>query len=144
MKNLYIAYGSNMDKEQMKFRCPNAKFRGAGYLDGQRLEFYLHATIEPCEKGRVPVAVWEVTESDVKNLDIYEGYPRYYKTADFSVKLNDGNTLKGFAYVMNKIRVSPPDYDYFERIAESYISLGFGGELKELNGALKRAYTRQK
>lgn len=144
MKYLYIAYGSNMDKEQMKFRCPEAKVRGTGYLEGQRLEFYLHATIEPCKDNKVPVLVWEVSDSDVRNLDLYEGYPKYYKTANYSVKLNDGNTLKGFAYVMNKKRVAPPNYDYFQRIAESYISLDFAEDIKELNEAQKRAYERDK
>ena len=43
----YIAYGSNMVKAQMAFRCPGAKLIGTGYLPNHRLEFYLHATV-PC------------------------------------------------------------------------------------------------
>ena len=43
----YIAYGSNMVQHQMAYRCPNAKLIGMGYLRNYRLEFYLHATVEP-------------------------------------------------------------------------------------------------
>ena len=43
---LYIAYGSNMVREQMDYRCPDAKLIGTGYMAGARLEFYLHATVE--------------------------------------------------------------------------------------------------
>ena len=42
----YIAYGSNMVKEQMAYRCPGAKLIGTGYLPNHRLAFYLHATVE--------------------------------------------------------------------------------------------------
>ena len=34
----YIAYGSNMVKAQMAFRCPGAKLIGTGYLPNHRLE----------------------------------------------------------------------------------------------------------
>ena len=36
---LYIAYGSNMNKNQMRIRCPKAKPMGAYFLDGWRLVF---------------------------------------------------------------------------------------------------------
>ena len=35
----YIAYGSNMVKEQMAYRCPGAKLIGTGYLPNHRLAF---------------------------------------------------------------------------------------------------------
>ena len=58
---LYIAYGSNMVREQMDYRCPDAKLIGTGYIAGARLEFYLHATVEKTGdmRNRVPVAVWD-------------------------------------------------------------------------------------
>ena len=61
----YIAYGSNMVKEQMAYRCPGAKLIGTGYLPNHRLAFYLHATVERsrARNARVPVAVWEIDAS---------------------------------------------------------------------------------
>ena len=32
MAKLYVAYGSNLNKEQMKDRCPGAEFVGTGTL----------------------------------------------------------------------------------------------------------------
>ena len=45
----YIAYGSNMVKEQMAYRCPGAKLIGTGYLPNHRLAFYL-----PRHRGAKP------------------------------------------------------------------------------------------
>lgn len=38
-KKLYVAYGSNLNKGQMKYRCPTAKYVGAGELQGYELQF---------------------------------------------------------------------------------------------------------
>ena len=67
----YIAYGSNMVKEQMAFRCPEAKLIGTGHIERARLEVYLHATVERTRRktDRVPVAVWEINQRDERSLD---------------------------------------------------------------------------
>ena len=54
-KKIYIAYGSNMDLEQMRYRCPNAKMKGTGVLENWRLMFKgsltgSYATIEEEEE----------------------------------------------------------------------------------------------
>ena len=36
---MYIAYGSNMDLEQMQRRCPEAELLGTGRLENWRLMF---------------------------------------------------------------------------------------------------------
>ena len=36
---LYLAYGSNMNADQMKNRCPNSEAINWGYLDGYKLVF---------------------------------------------------------------------------------------------------------
>jgi len=38
-KKLYVAYGSNLNKNQMRYRCPTAKFYGIGELQGYELQF---------------------------------------------------------------------------------------------------------
>ena len=38
-KKLYIAYGSNLNLEQMKFRCPTAKLVGKGIVENYELQF---------------------------------------------------------------------------------------------------------
>lgn len=59
---LYIAYGSNMNIEQMARRCPTAKVVASTWLEGYRLRFMggsysAVATIEPSEDDLVPVLV---------------------------------------------------------------------------------------
>ena len=38
-KTLYVAYGSNMNVEQMQHRCPTAKVVTSMFLEGYRLRF---------------------------------------------------------------------------------------------------------
>ena len=45
MKKYYLAYGSNLNLEQMKYRCPNAKKAGAYLLKDWALEFRYYLTI---------------------------------------------------------------------------------------------------
>ena len=135
----YIAYGSNMSMEQMGFRCPDAWVVGVGYLEDYKLEFYLHATVEPSNKGdRVPVVVWEISENDEKSLDVYEGCPNYYVKQTATVRMSDGEEIVGLIYVMNKFRDFPPSRDYVDGIEQAYRRFGF---LKELKG-LRKAVTR--
>ena len=83
MKKYYIAYGSNLNVQQMKFRCPAARIVGTSIIrnyellyKGSKTGSYL--TIEKKKGSVVPVAVWEVTADDEKRLDTYEGFPNFY------------------------------------------------------------------
>ena len=38
-KKLYIAYGSNLNLKQMKYRCPTAKLIGKGVVENYGLQF---------------------------------------------------------------------------------------------------------
>ena len=75
-KRLYLAYGSNINLEQMAYRCPTAKVIGAAMLPNQELNFRRVATIDPKEGAEVPVLVWEIGQQDEINLDYYEGATR--------------------------------------------------------------------
>ena len=147
----YIAYGSNMVKEQMAHRCPDAKLIGAGYIEGYQLEFFLHATVERSQiKGsrnssptRVPVAVWEISKADEQQLDLYEGYPIYYTKTKIPVRMADGSEIKGMVYLMKHIRTAPPIAGYYNGIVDAYHELGFGSEIKTvLEPALRRSLKR--
>ena len=58
-RRLYIAYGSNINLEQMAYRCPNSKVVGKEMLKGYELEFRGVATIVPKENAEVPVLIWD-------------------------------------------------------------------------------------
>ena len=143
----YIAYGSNMVAEQMALRCPDAKLIGAGHIEGARLEFYLHATVERSriEGARVPVAVWEISKNDEQRLDQYEGYPNYYTKIMWPVRMADGSQIRGMVYVMKLIRTSPPAVCYYNGITSAYVELGLGSEIKTvLEPALRRSLKRKR
>ena len=76
--NLYFAYGSNLNHDQMAWRCPTARFVKRFDLRGWRLAFGHHATIVPQRGAAVPGALWLVQPQDFLALDRYEGYPTYY------------------------------------------------------------------
>ena len=68
-KRYYIAYGSNLNVQQMRWRCPGARIIGTSELQDYRLLFKgsktgSYLTVEPKKGCTVPVAVWEVTDQD--------------------------------------------------------------------------------
>ena len=143
----YIAYGSNMVKEQMAHRCPGAMLIGIGYLPNHRLEFYLHATVERTRAhgAKVPVAVWEISEEDERSLDRYEGFPTYYTKHRRLVVMDDGTELWGMVYIMNMIRPQPPTSAYYNGIHNAYMKLGLRSEIERvLEPALQRSQRRKR
>ena len=75
-KQLYIAYGSNINLEQMAYRCPHSKVVGTSEIEGYELEFRGVATIVPKENASVPVLIWELNDRDLPILNRYEGATR--------------------------------------------------------------------
>ena len=83
---LYFAYGMNTNKEEMAYRCPNARAMGRAILSGYRLEFKSFATIVPNPKESVEGVLWTITDSDESALDMLEGYPEFYDKKTVSVE----------------------------------------------------------
>ena len=106
-KRLYIAYGSNINLEQMANRCPNSKIVSQEMLKGYELEFRGVATIVPKENAEVPVLIWEIDGRDEHSLDKYEGFPNYYRKGLFEIDVN-GEKKECMAYLMNSGHISPP------------------------------------
>ena len=78
----YFAYGSNLNHFQMKRRCKDSIFLKKINLSNFKLTFrskYRAADIEPKKNSIVSGALFEISKSDEKKLDIYEDYPNLYK-----------------------------------------------------------------
>jgi len=116
---IYVAYGSNMNMEQMKRRCPKAKPIGKGIIENYKLEFRGVANIIKCKEKRVPVALWEITDECEKSLDIYEGYPKLYRKEYVKIKL-ENQEITGMVYVMNYKGIAPPNQMYYNIIKQGY------------------------
>jgi len=84
---LYFAYGSNLNHFQMKKRCKDSVFLKKINLTNFTLNFrskYRAADIEPKQNSIVPGALFEISKSDEKKLDIYEDYPILYRKYYFT------------------------------------------------------------
>jgi gamma-glutamylcyclotransferase (GGCT)/AIG2-like uncharacterized protein YtfP len=133
-KKLYLAYGSNLNLEQMAHRCPTAKVVGKAEINNMQLLFRgphdgAVATIEPRKGSAVPVLVWEITPEDEAALDRYEGFPLLYRKETVNVK-QGGKAIKAMVYIMNEGRpLGKPGCYYYSIIYEGYMSAGFDTEI---------------
>lgn len=119
-KKLYIAYGSNMNQQQMKNRCPDAEIVGVAELPNYQLQFRRVLTVVPCPGSSVPVAVWHISSKDEENLDVYEGYPSFYRKEQLSIPFSDGSAHSGMIYLMNGGCIAPPSVHYFNIVEQGY------------------------
>ena len=92
----YIAYGSNLNREQMAQRCPDAKVIESGMLKDYELLFRGYtdaavATVEPKEGENVPVLIWA-------NLSTYFKYPEAVRTLIYTT-----NAIEGFNRQLRKV-----------------------------------------
>ena len=144
MKMKYmLAYGSNLDIEQMRRRCPDAVPVGTAEILGYRLLFKgsktgSYLTIEKKARRKIPVLVWQVSDADEAILDRYEGFPIFYRKETMEVKIHDlqGGAAIGkanaFVYLMDESRPlgAPADW-YYVLCADAYRRLGFDRRILE-------------
>ena len=121
---MYFAYGSNINLEQMDYRCPDATVIGPVTLENYELLFRRggFATIAPCEGGKVHGLLWSITPECERSLDRYEGYPRFYDKRMVTVRDGEGRSLSVMAYIMDERFREPmlPTTTYYNGILEGY------------------------
>ena len=129
----YLAYGSNLNRAQMRHRCPDAYPVGTCLLKNHKLVFRRgFLTIEPEQGASVPVAVWAISRDDEKNLDRYEGYPRFYYKKEFPLVFSgrEGDQVReiivdGMAYIMTDgFPIQAPSDTYMRTCMEGYLNFG--------------------
>lgn len=121
-KKYYIAYGSNLNMEQMSYRCPTARVVGTGMLRDFRLMFSVFATIIPEPGSCVPVAIWEIDECCEERLDLYEGFPNFYRKEYCDIELN-GRTVNAMVYIKNSSRAEMPGIEYLYCVRQGYLDM---------------------
>lgn len=148
-KRYYIAYGSNLNVYQMRYRCPNARIIGTAVVPNYELLFKgsktgSYLTIEPKDGSGVPVAVWETTAEDELALDRYEGYPTFYYKKELvlpikGIKTGKVRNRKVYVYIMHEERpIGIPTKSYVRTCIEGYHNFGFDIDV------LKKAYERSR
>ncbi len=112
----YFAYGSNLDIEKMKIRCPDSEVLGIAILRDYEICFPIQsqmwkggvASIRAHQGALVQGLVYKVSESDILALDLYEEFiepghrDNLYEKIEIAVVLTGGDSLKVFAYQVQK------------------------------------------
>ncbi|UFW91039.1 gamma-glutamylcyclotransferase [Bradyrhizobium barranii] len=138
----YFAYGSNLNKAQMKFRCPKAIALGGMELPNAQLLFNGVADVIYHKTKTAVGGLWKITEECEKSLDRYEGVSGFkgrgaYRKETIKVIV----TIKGketiadaLIYVMNRDRRAMPTVAYLNTIRDGFKD--FGLDTTFLNRAL--------
>ena len=120
-KRLYLAYGSNLNKGQMAYRCPTARPVGSAMIYGWELVFRGVADIVKSKDPNMllPVGIWEIEPGDEYELDIYEGYRKSGKGLYDKIKVSGIMT-----YQMTRRDIARPTTSYFNTILQGYYDFG--------------------
>lgn len=117
----YLAYGSNMNHEQMKERCKDSKFLGSAKLEGYKFVYDGYSSgrdgavgnIIPSESDFVLGGLFEISENDLKSLNGYEGYPDHYQRNDEFEVIFSGKKIKNvIAYFRKGELEGSPSKEY--------------------------------
>lgn len=136
MVKYYVAYGSNLNIEQMKRRCPGAAIVGTSIIEGYELLFKgsgsgFYLTIEKKAGLCVPVGIWAITKAHENALDHYEGYPSFYYKQDMELTVREWLSAKTFnlpcfVYIMDKRRkIGTPSKRYMKVCSKGYENFCF-------------------
>ena len=131
----YIAYGSNLNLEQMKHRCPTAEVVGTAVLRNWKLWFRggnggAVATVEREQGCEVPVLIWRIQPQDERALDRYEGWPHLYRKETLRLTVN-GKRVYAMIYIMNEVGhpYGTPSMGYLCTINAGYQTAGFDNNI---------------
>ena len=108
---IYIAYGANLNKSNMRCRCPKAVSIGSSKIKDYKLIFNNVASIVKSPGNHVEVGLWKITNICEKSLDRFEGYPSLYRKEKLE---------QGMVYIMNHEGIAIPNESYFNTIAQGY------------------------
>ena len=126
----YFAYGSNMNNEQMKHRCPTAVPNGVAKLLKHRFLINTRgvASVEPDKKADVYGVLWNITPADEAVLDQYEGVASgLYLKRVLDVQI-DVRVVPALIYVATTNHYGSPRRGYLETIVRGATDNGLPPE----------------
>ena len=126
----YFAYGSNLNKLQMRERCPDSQPKFIANLPNYKLVFTgwsrkwrgSVASIKTFRSERVRGAIYEVTDACLRQLDKHEaGYVRFNVT----VFDEDNEPIPAITYVKSgQLEETLPSKEYAAVIMQGYRDWG--------------------
>jgi gamma-glutamylcyclotransferase len=134
-KILVFAYGSNLDTQQMRYRCASARIEARAVLLNHALAFGgfsrrwggAVASVVPEPGGRVEGLLYRVSPPDLCKLDRHEGTPFAYERISKLVTDHSGRRRRAQLYRQSADHFDPwlPQPDYFGVLLRAYERLGF-------------------
>jgi gamma-glutamylcyclotransferase (GGCT)/AIG2-like uncharacterized protein YtfP len=134
-KQLYFAYGSNIDEVQMEGRCPGARKLGVARLNGYRFIINSRgvASVQEDIEHAVLGILWKISGEDVSELDRYEGvkHGHYHKVHMKVVVGNNGEAVSALVYIAADNAQGAARGGYLEKIISAAEKHGFDDEYIE-------------
>jgi gamma-glutamylcyclotransferase (GGCT)/AIG2-like uncharacterized protein YtfP len=124
---LYAAYGTNLDAEQMRERCPHSPSRGPGWLVGWRLTFGGEehgwegalATVVEDPGDQVFVMIYDVPPQDESALDRWESADSgLYRKIRVRVQTLNGEDV-AWLYILDSYEGGVPSARYLGLMADA-------------------------
>jgi gamma-glutamylcyclotransferase len=123
----YFAYASNLNRKQMQERCPDSLAKFPATLHHYQVVFIgwsrswrgSVATIRPIRGGKVPGAIYEVSEECLRRLDKYEGSD--YRRMNVIVNNEDGEPIEAVTYIRSgRAEPGKPSPEYLAVMQQGY------------------------
>ena len=106
----YFAYGSNMNRAQMRARSGNVLEEHNAHLPNYELRFNKKvrggtagANVQPMQGKTVYGVVYKIEETAFRSLDRYEGVPEHYRRIEVRVTPQDGQPVSAQVYIATKV-----------------------------------------
>jgi len=125
----YFAYGSNLNKRQLRERCPDSKPMFIATLPNYKLVFVGWSrqwrggviSIKTLRGERVRGAIYEVSEQCVQRLDKFEGHPTDYARQKVTVFDEDSEPIEAITYIKaGQFEETQPSKEYLAVIQQGY------------------------
>jgi hypothetical protein len=130
MATAYFAYGTNMSRAQMAYRCPGAGLVQAAVLRDHRFLIASHGfgTVTPERTAEVHGVLWLVTAEDERALDRYEGVNEGLYQRDrrrVLVRLGGaGDAVEALLYVAPAVQRARPRIGYLQQVIAGALAQG--------------------
>ena len=125
---MYFAYGSNLNIDQMNYRCPDSRYIMNGVLPGHRLVFRGPLDIQRQNRKVTHGAIFQISKRDLRALDHYEGYPKCYTRQIMSIQMDKDAYIDCWVYQMTNRTVEKrdgrmPSDRYMETVIDGALEL---------------------
>jgi len=118
---LYFAYGSNMDRSAMRYRCPGARAMGPAVLDDHRFFVGIDGwgSVSASRGEVVHGVLWRLTPRDIAALHAYELLHQGLYDVRYLPVRHGSRRVRAMIYRLRRQAVGASKPGYVERIASA-------------------------